>query len=115
MTVHLLNSAMMPAADGMYRSYKMTQEAFIDHAREANAQGNLVSYIGYKSTAEMLSKLLGFTVRENREETIIDDGDTLLVARIKYRLGQHPKPDAQPSLDDLEFRIVYYSATLNII
>lgn len=108
MTVHLLNAAMMPAADGVYRSQSLTRDEFVSLAVEANNRGELVSYIGYKQTAEILSGLLGFEVIENRKETIIEDQDVLLIARIKYRLANRPAQDAKPSLDDLEFRFVDY-------
>ena len=114
MTVHLLNSAMMPAANGIYQSQALTREEFATRAREANEKGVLISYIGYKQTAEILSDLCGFEVRENREETLIEDGDMLLIVRIKYRLANHPGRDAKPSIDDLEFREVHYSADVNI-
>ena len=107
--VHLLNSAMMPAADGVYLSKQLTAAEFASRASFAYDNGNLISYVGYKSTAQLLSELCGFEIRENRAETLIDDGDILLVARIKYRLGERPNPDAKPALDDLEFRVVYYS------
>ena len=109
MTVHLLNSAMMPAANGIYQSKALTREEFAACALEAYNKGVLISYVGYKNTAEMLSDLCGFEVRENRKETLIEDGDILLVARIKYRLANHPGRDAKPSIDDLEFRVVTYN------
>ena len=104
----------MPAADGTYQSKSLTREEFATRAREANEKGVLISYIGYKQTAELLSNLCGFEVRENRKETLIEDGDKLLIARIKYRLANHPGQDAKPSIDDLEFREVHYSAGENI-
>ena len=114
-TVHLLNTAMMPAATGIYRSVQLTAEEFASRASFAHDNGNLISYIGYKSTAELLSEICGFEIRESRAETRIKSSDILLIARIKYRLGERPKQDAQPSLDDLEFRVVYYSETDNIL
>ena len=108
MTVHLLNSAMMPAADGIYRSFSISREEFAARAVSAHNKGELKSYIGYKQTAEILTDLCGFEVVENRQETVVEDG--VLIARIKYRLSDGFKADAKPSLDDLEFRIVYYKA-----
>ena len=113
MTVHLLNSAMMPAANGIYQSKALTREEFAERALESYNKGVLISYVGYKQTAEILSDLCGFEVRENRKETLIEDGDMLLIARIKYRLANHLGRDAKPSIDDLEFRVVYYSADNN--
>ena len=113
--VHLLNTAMMPAASGIYRSFPLTAEEFASRASVAHDNGNFVSYVGYKTTAELLSNLCGFEIRENRAETRIKSGDILLIARIKYRLGERLKQDAQPSLEDLEFRIVYYSENDKIL
>ena len=115
MTVHLLNTAMMPAANGTYTSVGITGSDFATRAVEAYDAGTLVSYIGYASTAELLSDLVGFEIRENRAETRLEDGDMLLIARLKYRLGERLKADVKPTLDDLEFRVVYYSENRNII
>ena len=107
----------MPAADGTYTSQKITVSEFANSAMKAYDEGNLVSSVGYKSTAELLSDLVGFEIRESRAETIVEDGDVLLIARVKYRLGNRMKmkADAKPTLDDLEFRIVHYSENSNII
>lgn len=108
-TTHLLNAAMMPAADGTYTSIEVTAYEFAKLARHANKRQKLVSYIGYKQTAEILSELCGFEIVESRKETKIEDGDILLIARIRYRLARRPSADAKPKLDELEFRIVHFS------
>ena len=115
MTVHLLNTAMMPAADGTYTSVGITVSEFTQRAITAYDTGTLVSYIGYKSTADLLSDLCGFEIRENRSKTSIADGDVLLIARVKHRLGQRMQADVKPTLDEMEFRVVYYSENSNII
>ena len=108
MTVHLLNTAMMPAGNGTYRSQSVSEQVFAERAREAHKAGTLKTYIGYEGTAYVLSRLCGFEIRENRKETRIEDGDILLIARLKYRLGGRVKSDMKPRREDLEFRIVYY-------
>ena len=115
MTVHLLNAAVMPAANGTYTSVGISESEFATRAVKAYDTGNLVSYVGYESTARLLSDLCGFEIRESRAETLLEDGDVLLIARVKYRLGNKMNPNTKLTLDDLEFRVVYYSESSNII
>lgn len=115
MTVHLLNAAVMPAANGTYTSAGISVSEFAERAVKAYDAGNLISYVGYRSTAVMLSDLVGFEIQESRAETRLEDGDVLLIVRVKYRLGNKKNADMEPTLDDMEFRVVYYSESRNII
>ena len=110
--IHLLNSAMMPKPNGKYHSFEISKTEFSRRVQEADADGELKSYVGYRSTAEMLTQLTGVFIRENRMETEIEPGDTLLICRLKYRLADRPGRDVQPPIDDYEFRIVYFERDL---
>lgn len=82
----LLNSAMMPAP-GNYRLRELSAGEFGAAVKAAHDGGTLVSYIGYPQTADLISSVAGVPVPLNRAETDVADGDVLLIARLKYRVG----------------------------
>ena len=86
MTARLVNAAMMPAA-GTYVLRQCSPAAFAQSVREAHAAGSLVSYVGYPQTAGHLSRLCGVPVALNRALCVLDDGDTLLICRLGYRVA----------------------------
>lgn len=106
--VHLLNTAMMPAANGIYQSKEISQSEFVQRVQHAHEKDKLKSYIGYESTAEMITAATGVFIRENRAETEIEAGDTLLICRLKYRLVNRPGRDVKPPIEAYEFRVVRY-------
>lgn len=109
---HLVNAAVMPAGDGQYTSRTIGEDVFALLAHEADTRGELNSAIGYPETAEILSDLCGFQIPLNRDEAIVTDGDTLLVAKLKRRLTDpNTKGDIQPKISDFEFRLVSYTLT----
>ena len=109
MKVRLMNSAMMPK-EGVYRAVKITKQEFIKEIKEAYNKGILESYIGYENNVELIKKWTGITVELRRVPTTVEDGDVLLVLKLKYRV-QNPsqKGKFQPSEEDYEFYKVYYS------
>lgn len=115
MTVHLLNAAVMPAANGTYTSVGISVSDFAKRLVAAYDAGTLQTYVGYASTAKLLYDLVGFEIQESRAETLLEDGDVLLIVRVKYRLGNKKNADVEPTLDDMEFRVVYYTENSNII
>jgi len=111
MTYHLLNAAMMPQA-GNYKMSQLTPQQFAYHARKANGEHTLKSYIGYPSTAKILSELTGFDIPVNRDQTRLQNGDVLLIAKLKYRVQNAAlkKTDAvDPTIDDFEFYFASFS------
>lgn len=106
---HLLNSAMMPAAEGRYQSNEVTAKQFAAEVNRANRDDQLVSYIGYPETAELLSELCNCEIPVSRDQTEIRDGDVLLVAKLKYRVNPTQKGTVKPGIKDFEFRVVHYS------
>ncbi|RKU10781.1 hypothetical protein C6503_19035 [Candidatus Poribacteria bacterium] len=109
MTVHLLSAAMIPTADGTYRSSKITRELFSSYASVAKLAGDLKTYVECPETAEILSTLCGFEIEANSDKMIIEDGDILLIAKPKYRLVDlRQKRKATSIADDFEFHSVVY-------
>lgn len=109
-TIRLMNSAMMPN-DGVYRKATFSKEAFkaeFDAHRLAGAE--IKSYIGYPETARILSELLKFDVKVSRDETTLDFGDVMLVARLKYRVNPTEKAtNRKQTIEDFEFSEIYFS------
>src|SRR5690606_9503237 len=101
--IRLLNSAMMPA-EGTYTLRRVTAQQFAELL-----QGDFVSYIGYPQTADFVSRLIGRPCPVNRAQTILDDGDTLAIVKLKYR-PDAPTKGAQVNEDDFEFFVADYSA-----
>lgn len=103
--IRLLNSAMMPA-EGIYEMSRLTEDEFVNALRA----GMFISYIGYPETAKHIADISGVEVPLNRGATYIDDGDTLLICKLKYRV-QNPgdKGKFTPGRDDYEYFIVEYS------
>jgi len=106
---HLINTAMMPNANGLYASQSVSKKEFATYVKLAHAEDELQSYIGYPETAALLSDLCGVPIPTNRAETKIQNGDRLLVAKLIYRV-QNPKDKGRikPTIDDFEFRVVDY-------
>ena len=106
---HLLNAAFMPASDGLYDSRSLDATEFATRVRQAHLSGELVSYIGYPETAELLSEFCKVQIPTNRSETTIKDNDVLLTAKLRYRVNDpKAKGTIKPSIEDFEFRFVLF-------
>ena len=91
MTVHLLNSAVMPQS-GHYQIWEIMPEVFADQVQSALSHHELRHYIGYKTTITMLEALCDISLGDiNVDKTILSDGDVFLVARLKYRIAPDTK------------------------
>ena len=107
--VHLLNSAYMPTANGIYESTEIDAQLFTSIVQHNFDKGTLVSYIGYEATAKLLSELCDRDIPVRREKTIINDGDYLLIAKLKYRVkNPNEKRHIKPQLEDFDFRHVNF-------
>ena len=110
--VHLLNAAMMPAHTGVYQSWEIDATEFATRVRQAFMQKNLKSYIGYPETAQILTDFCNVEIPINRAETKIEHGDTLLIAKLKYRVN-NPRTKGEPlnlTIEDFEFRVVEFQS-----
>ena len=82
--IRLLNSAMMPT-EGVYRLSKINKEEFVTILQKAVNENQLESYIGYPQNIELLKQWSGLDIPLNRKETVVEDGDTLLIMKLNYR------------------------------
>jgi hypothetical protein len=99
MTARLLNAAVMPRP-GRYDLQPLAPQQFAQRVRALRP----VSYIGYPAAAAMLESLCGLPVPVCRESTPVEDGDILLVARLRYRVGNPAaKGHVVAGVDDYEF------------
>jgi hypothetical protein len=102
----LMNSAMMPI-EGRYSLYRASVDQFVYLLQNEPFE----SYIGYQSTADFLKRLSGIDIPVNRDQTRVEDGDKLLIIRLKYRLADPAdKRDKNriPADEDYEFFICLY-------
>lgn len=100
--IRLLNSAVMPAP-GTYTLEAVEFWAFIRELQLAREGGELMSYLGYPQNAELLAGACGFPIPLSRESTEVEEGDTLLIMRLRYRV-QDPTRKGQPvAPEDFEY------------
>jgi len=106
----LLNSAMMPK-EGTYRLMKISLSEFKFILRYFYKKGQLEPYIGYQQNIDLIEKWTGIKLPLVREEvTGLEDGDILLIMKLKYRLkdpslkGVHIADE-----EDFEFYVATYS------
>lgn len=104
--VRLINSAMMPC-EGTYRLEEISKGTFIYVLQGAYAKNNLASYIGYQQNINLIEKWSGIRVAMNRKETILKDGDHLLIMKLNYRPEVMSK-GLTVNEDDFSFYIANY-------
>lgn len=106
--VRLMNSAMMPR-EGIYTMRRISKREFIDLLVDAYEQGELDSYLGYQANIDLIYSWTGIRLPFKREMTTVEDGDVLLIMKLKYRL-QDPgkKGEWIPREEDYEYFICYY-------
>jgi hypothetical protein len=111
MKVYLLNSAVM-TQEGVYTYKKISKEEFISFVKFFAGMGKLVSYIGYEQNAKLIRDWAGVEVEVNRKQLEnLNDGDLMLVMKLKYRVENPATKGAEVSEDDFEFALVYYKQT----
>jgi len=111
MKVRLLNSAMMPR-EGTYKMKRISKEEFCKILAKAHKEGILESTIGYMDNIVLIKKWTGIEVFFNRETTTVEDGDLLLIMKLKYRMRDpHLKGKIQMSEENFEFFLAEYYTT----
>lgn len=103
--VKLMNSAMMPLA-GIYNIQQISIEEFVSFL-----ENEFESYIGYPDTARMVEKIFAsrrpgrqIEVPVSREQTALEDGDMMLIIRLRYRVANPgQKGKFTPGEDDFDF------------
>lgn len=106
--IKLTNSAIMPQP-GTYRAKQISKDEFVSLVKLASANGTLESFIGYPQNVELIQKWTGVAVALNRAETRLNDGDVMLVMKLRYRVADPSTKGAQVGEDDFEFYYVTYS------
>jgi len=102
----LLNSAMAPRLDLRYDFEPLSAEHFARILRTEKFE----SFIGYPETARILEELAGVNIPVSRNQTTVEPGDKLLVARLKYRMASpSQKGQTQHSIAGFEFAIGHVS------
>ncbi|MEM2144440.1 MAG: DUF1874 domain-containing protein [Candidatus Jordarchaeaceae archaeon] len=108
MRVKLMNSSMMPH-EGIYVTKKITKDRFCEELKKAYTNGILDSYIGYPNNVKLIKEWTGINVPLSRDTTILEDGDVMIVMKLKGRL---PDPNMKGSTtfaeEDFEFFYVQY-------
>ena len=107
MTVRLLNSAMIPC-EGTYKARYISKEEFCLLLKEAYNKNKLISYIGYPQNTELIRKWTGIRLNLNRKTTTLNDGDIILVMKLKYRIENPSKKGKPVSEEDFEFMLISY-------
>ena len=100
--VVLLN-AMVPANEMMAAMMKTDLQNAVNIIKQAK---EVVSYIGHKSTAELLARLSGREIPVNRGEYVPQSGDLAIVVRLTKRLQSPGDVEVKP--EDLEFWLIRY-------
>ncbi len=110
MTVHLLNSAMAPRVNGVYRWRTISLEEFGQRLNAGLRSGELKNYIGYGDNLRLLREQFGVNLQTSREQARIQFGDYLLVMRLKYRVANPGEKagEVQHSISDFEFGFASY-------
>lgn len=85
MTTRLLNAAVMPRP-GTYRLHQLTPTEYAAAVISAYAAGDVRSYIGYDAAADVIEQLTGIRPAVTRDSTPVEDGDLLLIARLRQRV-----------------------------
>lgn len=104
----LLNSAVMPRP-GRYDVKPLTVAEFA-----ARLLQGFESFVGYPETAAHIERVALVHVPISRDPVTLEDGDVMLVCRLKYRLAdpaQKANKDFKPKFDDYEYLLVRFEDT----
>lgn len=115
MTIHLLNAAVMPQS-GSYELVEIDADSFARAVQDGQHHHELRHYIGYKTTITMIEELCDIRLGDiNTDKTVLQSGDVLLIARLKYRIDKDTKGRDRVSSvrklfpEDFEFYIGRYA------
>jgi len=104
MRVKLMNSAVMPA-EGTYYNTKITKEQFVEILK---SNINITdSYISYPQNIDYIYKISGIKVPLSRAETTLENGDVMLILKLKYRVELGTKGQ-QVNEDNFEYYMTKY-------
>ena len=116
--IHLLNAAVMPQ-EGHYTLIEITAYDFATEIKAAHTAGMLKHYIGYENTLELLQDWLAISLGStNVNETLLSDGETFYVCRLRRRLNKDEKlrtlnKKFKPTVEDFIFYRGTYTARIS--
>jgi hypothetical protein len=107
--LYLLNAPVMPN-EGVYIYNVVSKEKFIESFNHHKELGyEVISAIGHQSTADFLTRILGYPVQYNRINIEFKDGDMALVVKIKTRLQEgQVLTDEDLEKIEVEFGTIFY-------
>jgi len=110
--LYILNSPITPIKDGNKCVIVVKRTKDIDYVKKftdflKNKLGfEVISAIGHQSTAQVLSKLLGFEVPAQRISIELDKGDVAIAFALDYRLPEGkvlPDEELKRIIDERKF------------
>ena len=107
--IHVMNAAMMPL-EGTYQMKRIDEKTFFNALIAACGDGVLSSSLGYQQNVDYIRKKTGLSFFTTRAETKIQDGDRLLIMKLRYRVDGLPK-GAPVDENDFEFFWCEFTAT----
>ena len=98
--IRLMNSAMMPKA-GKYDCHEITMSEFIDFIKKA-APAEMDCCLGYQNAIDKVAKWTGKQFQISRKLTTVENGDIMLIMKLKYRISD-PKSKATLTTNDEDY------------
>lgn len=102
--IKLMNSAMMPQP-GKYELVPLTKAKFIGILLDNTP---VDSYVGYPQTAEFVERISGVKVEVSRRQTVLEDGERVLVVKLAYRPQDANSKGVPVNESDYEFFLIRY-------
>ena len=100
--IRLVNAALTPTPGFIYDYREIDRETFCEILVEGYEKDNIKSYIGYPQNAGLIEEWTGIRPEVNREQTPVEDEDTLLIMKVNYRPDARTKGEPIAP-EDLEF------------
>ena len=104
--IKLMNSAMVPKA-GKYVCSEITLQEFIESIKKAKPE-EIDCCLGYQNTIDKVAKWTGKQFQISRKLTKIENGDIMLIMKLKYRIVD-PKSKATLTTNDEDYE--FFKAT----
>lgn len=106
-TTHIVHAAILPM-EGMYSVKRITASEFFAQSQAAHAKGVLNSLIAYASILKVIEQETGIRLAPSVRKLELQHGDTVLVMRLKYELGNKPEQRDITGPDNFIFEQVRY-------
>ena len=97
---------------GLYSAQQITKEEFINIIKKYYELGELESYLGYKNNIDIIEKWTGIRFDMSRESHQLNDEDSLLVMKLKYRTTETFRKGQLVDEEDFEFMLIKFNKVL---